>query len=391
MRTPATACALLAAAACSADVPNTIVVTRTDSAAVELVALSSSPWSEAQVPDLFLGEPLTILTSDDPPLFRISDAAWTAGGIAVANASSGQVLFFDESGSLQAVIGGRGEGPGEFSSLVSVFAWQGDSVGTFDATQRRVSFFGPDGTLGRSLNVRVAGNQWVRVEAASTDKLLMVRGDQPSGEPGIRRPRVQLLLLDPDGTEVASLGDFPGNTVFSNDAGMGGVIMGPGLAFAAKSGRVVVGDGALPAVNIFDAAGQLSQVIRWTDQDRSLSPSFSEQLLEETLKSVPEAARDQARALFERLPVADSVPTLRDVLLGRDGRIWVGAHPVPESLDPEIPSPPQAWFVLSRSGELEARVVAPRGVTLVAVDQDRLLAIHRGADGAETVRVYRLP
>jgi hypothetical protein len=132
-------------------------------------------------------------------------------------------------------------------------------------------------------------------------------------------------------------------------------------------------------------------VIRWPDHDRSLESSYFDELLENTLESLPEAAREQGRTALESMPLPDSLPTLGDILLGPDGRIWVGEQPPLETFDPEAPSPPHRWFVLGSDGEVEARLTMPRGVRPVRVDGQRLLVIHRGEDVVETVRAYALP
>ena len=67
--------------------------------------------------------------------------------------------LYDSTGTLVARIGRRGEGPGEFQHLGSVF-WAADTMIAYDARQDRVTYLLADGTLVRTEGVPFRAPNW---------------------------------------------------------------------------------------------------------------------------------------------------------------------------------------------------------------------------------------
>ncbi len=83
------------------------------------------------------------------------------GGLLVAQRGDFAGMIFSRSGELVSKIGRKGAGPGEVQSL-SRIGLLGDTIWMTDAGLNRVSFFGPDGTFGRSF--AAAGKQdWTAI------------------------------------------------------------------------------------------------------------------------------------------------------------------------------------------------------------------------------------
>ena len=72
------------------------------------------------------------------------------GRIYVLQRQEQLIRVFDRTGRFVGTIGRRGAGPGEFASP-SRMGWKGDTLWVIDKHQRRISFFGPDGTFLSSL------------------------------------------------------------------------------------------------------------------------------------------------------------------------------------------------------------------------------------------------
>ena len=79
---------------------------------------------------------------------RLSD-----GRIAVANQGTNELRWYSKDGVYLFSVGYQGEGPGEFELIRSLFWLPGDSVAVYDTRQARVSEFGPDGSLARTVRI----------------------------------------------------------------------------------------------------------------------------------------------------------------------------------------------------------------------------------------------
>ena len=106
-------------------------------------------WTVGQTPAVSIGG------VDDRPDYlvygvvgatRLSD-----GRIAVALQRSSEVKYFDPRGRHLKTAGGDGDGPGEFRAPTALLPWPvGDTMGVWDARQRRVTLFDSAGNPGRS-------------------------------------------------------------------------------------------------------------------------------------------------------------------------------------------------------------------------------------------------
>src|ERR1043166_5909429 len=75
------------------------------------------------------------------------------GSILLADRSATVVKLFDPSGKLLKTGGGRGDGPGEFRSMVVAVACGRDSLLVWDLPKSTAGIVGPAGSVGRPFNV----------------------------------------------------------------------------------------------------------------------------------------------------------------------------------------------------------------------------------------------
>ena len=81
------------------------------------------------------------------------------GEIVVPEPQDSRVRVYDSTGTLVAAVGRRGEGPGEFQHLGSVF-WAADTLVVWDARLHRVTYLRPDGTVFRTATVPFRAPTW---------------------------------------------------------------------------------------------------------------------------------------------------------------------------------------------------------------------------------------
>ena len=113
-------------------------------------------WRIGTEPAVSIGE----LDGEEPYLLaRVGDAlALSDGRIVVVNGGSNELRIFDALGNHVATWGGRGEGPGEFTSLSRVYRWPGDSLLAHFSHGRRLPFSTPRATTDAPLRCKEAVN-----------------------------------------------------------------------------------------------------------------------------------------------------------------------------------------------------------------------------------------
>ena len=139
------------------------------------------------------------------------------GRIVVANGGSGELRFFDSTGSHLASRGGQGEGPGEFLQLRSLEPWPGDSIVAWFGPRANISVFDSGGNYGRTIEINDGSQPWLGRPASTSvrgsiltvllleyaDTLVMELRD---GEGGLRtslgtHPSWEPSVLVDEGTE----------------------------------------------------------------------------------------------------------------------------------------------------------------------------------------------
>jgi hypothetical protein len=109
------------------------------------------PVLEAQAtPSLEIG----VMEGD--PNYSFDDVVGTlhlaSGNIAVADGGAEQISLFAPDGTFIRHVGGRGEGPGEFSDLVRLYASGSDSIWAAEGMMRRVLVFDSSGSYARQFS-----------------------------------------------------------------------------------------------------------------------------------------------------------------------------------------------------------------------------------------------
>ncbi len=97
-------------------------------------------WRLDPVPVMSVGD------SEADPLYEVTGIVITERHVVIGQESEGTLRFYDRSGSLDTVVGGRGEGPGEYGDL----DWMkrvGDHLFAYDRYGRAVSRYSLDGRL----------------------------------------------------------------------------------------------------------------------------------------------------------------------------------------------------------------------------------------------------
>ncbi len=131
-----------------------------------------SPVSR-QFADVFrLAQVMTPEQGPETPIVRISGATWEGDLVAIADVSEANAKIFDHEGSLVAVVGRRGEGPGEFRGPRFPAIHDGHLY-VADDNLVRISVWTLDGALDQE--IQVEGN-YIADFAMSSDGRFVLAG-----------------------------------------------------------------------------------------------------------------------------------------------------------------------------------------------------------------------
>jgi hypothetical protein len=315
------------------------------------------------------------------------------GRIYTAHGQEQIVRVFEPDGTLLEVLGGRGDGPGEFQNLGPI-GWVGDTLWALDYSLYRFNLFSPDGEFHYSFAVpfgfREDETQPHPPRAAGLLHDGTVHGAPPAFSHEVEDGTIthrQLLLMTRGGEVTDSVASIPfGNNtwaVYDPDDRMSGMMFspqpygdGPLWEFSPLEGTLTV---------VYREAPSAAEGARFTLIKRTLSGDtlfareYSYQpdpLPQEEIDSVLgfNVARWEEAGIMRgttaarlrewaerRIYAPPFRPPVSQLVLGRDGSYWLRGNPVERDLVP--------WFVLDSKGSPVGQVTLPAGVRVMAADR----------------------
>lgn len=380
--------------------PPTAGPTVRDSAGVEIVDNTAprwgpdEQWTVASEPELAVGT----LDGDDPYLLSevSSPTLRSDGSLVVANGGTNHVRAFAPDGSLLWQAGGEGEGPGEFLGLSWVGVLAGDSVLAWDLRSRRLTVFAPDGSLARTYPSTPAEGATMAAPRAILEgpRVLVSGGVSFTGGEGpdteLVWPEATQYLADLDGAIEDSLLTVPMSefVILRGEGSIG--IMPPPLAragFLDARGRWIV-SGSSPSIDLTVRASDGTVVRRVRLATESGAPAAGDLERAVDAELGPDADPEVRRARLQQLadvPLPDRYPVADDVVVERDGTIWLRSWRAPWQADA-----PARWRVFDSAGVFLGLVAMPPGFDLESIEGDRLVGVHTDALDVEQVRVYAI-
>ncbi|MFH1764845.1 MAG: hypothetical protein ABIF09_11690, partial [Gemmatimonadota bacterium] len=154
------------------------------------------------------------------------------GGIAIANAGSGEIRVFDGEGRFLVAHGRKGEGPGEFEDSALVGVLGGDTLVVVDNQLRRISLVHPVEGFLESTRISDDLGGGAYPQGMFADRTVVMgggfyfssaSGDQLSS--GFSRRETNYQSAGLDGELVTDFGEFPGSEFFMQVQNLGGGAM----------------------------------------------------------------------------------------------------------------------------------------------------------------------
>jgi hypothetical protein len=372
-----------------------------DSAGVEIVESRAPAWTERSawhvdsVPILVIGD-----DQRDPArqFSGIRDVTRLRDGqVVVADYETQQLRWFDAGGRLRMVSGGRGQGPGEFEFLEWVHALPGDSLLVFDGQLARTSVYDSAGNLVRTAS-RGGELSAPTPIARFSDGLLLARvGIRPPGPPPLGHVRYTAawIRMTPDLKTADTITVRRGGEGYAVPCGQGPSGRPTGICnyspFFARvegragwDGRLYLGDGERPEIDVFTADGRMVRSIRRAMPLRRVTSADLERQREDLLSRYGSSPRRAAaeRVLAE-LPVHETMPAFASLLVDALGNLWVEEYRVASTDAPR-------WTVFDSAGRMLGTLAVPASLRIFEIGADELLGVARDSLDIEQVRAYRV-
>ncbi len=368
-----------------------------DSAGIQVVENPAPPagsrlgWRIGPEPRVSIGK----REGEDPYLLhRAMDATILADGrIVVANGGSGELRFFDSTGSHLASRGGQGEGPGEFDGLVSVAPWAGDSIVAWYAPGLGVSVFDAEGHYGRTIAMDHATRSWWLQPTAAS-----VHGSVLAVYSWEDRDTLVLQLLDGEGAVRTSLGALPSWEPYLMHEGTEREMLywktfGREPVWGLWGDLVVFGVSNRYEVKAFGADGSLVRIVRREHRPRSPTPADLDDFIEDRRIRY----NDSDPSAYRSVPVAESFPAFAsgpdslggqrpgEIITDRVDHLWIREydHPREERTAP-------LWTVFDPEGHVLGFVETPVGLMIYEIGEDYILGHSMDELGVESIQVWPL-
>lgn len=343
-------------------------------------------WSISSGPEMEIGGSPT---SEEQQLFEVTDVGRLSdGSVVVANNGTGEIRIYSPGGEWKRSIGGKGEGPGEFSRIERLGALPGDSLYVFDRGAQRLSIFRRDGTFVRDERVtpsaggpavqdlfRLADGSWISVEG-------------PPGEPSradrMRRSVRLLVAREKPGATGHVIAEIPGEiwgrASAGGQTGFRTVLFTPDALYGIGGTCVVAVAGDEATVRAHSATGEV--VRDWTVdlQPRSVTDDDVDRYVERAVveNDVPPEGRAQIRQMLEAFPRPDRMPLFSDMVVDELGFIWLQHYAPPLGSSGR-------WMVLDAERGVLGVATLPTELKIHQIGADWILAEWEGE--FDTVRV----
>ena len=353
---------------------------------------SRLPWRIGPEPAASIG----VLEGEEPYMLHwVADATKLPDGrIVVANGGTEEVRMFDGDGQHLTTLGGEGEGPREFMSLVGVGRWPGDSIAAWYAGNLGVSIFNSEGVFARTLFLRSEQSvNWLRARPAAVrqDGTLLSRRvlDDES-----RSAIVE--IWDGGGLLSASLGRHPGEEIIFTTDDRGNTLLtniayGRRLVTGLWGDLVVVSPTSSYEIRAFREDGTLDRIVRRDHEPRAPTEADRAPYVEDQMihilatPELPEQIVEEARSHFLGAPFAETFPAFTSVMTDAAGNLWVEEYEFPLEDRPGV-----LWTVFDPTGQVLGFVETPEGLEIFEIGEDYILGTTEDELEVEYVQVWPL-
>lgn len=307
--------------------------------------------------------------------------------MAVADAQSADVRFFDGNGDFLRRVGTRGEGPGEFESF-SWLARCGDGLVAYDWQQRRATPISLAGGPGDPFPVETPeeGRPPYGVRCLPDGSFLAVGWGElrrvPEGEEYLfYRQVADVWRLFPPGDSTITIGAYISSERLAHARGSGPHPFSRSVVFTGNEDQLFIGGAERLQIEVRSLDGELLRIYRGPDADLVIDDDFVS-----TYRGAELAPRDSTtrRGIADaEYPMPETYPAYTDVRVDPLGFVWVERFLLPWQSD-------RRWGVFDPHGVFLGHLGVPDQLEVTDVGADHIVGVARDELGVPRIRVYRL-
>ena len=330
------------------------------------------------------------------------------GTMIVTQQQDAAIRFFDIDGESMGSFGRSGEGPGEFRSLARI-GWYHDTLWAFDSQLARFTLISADRWLVRS----ILAPMQARPALADSGRIpefpiaipigmlpdggyhaylsIAINQDVPERfrnasvygvitEDGVVDRIIAFVASDPDcciradgprGTSTASV-PFTNRSRYvpSSDGKLG-----------VRAAEVPADDGAAIAVTVFTTDGDTVFATQYPVTRVAIAPSVRDSISRSRIAQLEQASPDLADAFRRQARIPEFYPAIANLLVGRDGSVWIEEPTADEN---------RLYLALSPTGEPLGRLRLPGHSRIAVAEQSRIWVLERDHDDVQSVVRYRV-
>ena len=351
---------------------------------------SSGRWNIEESPSVAIGaSPAT----PGAALHQVHDAVRLPdGSIVVADGGLGaaRVARFGPDGGFEDLLGGSGDGPGEFQWITSLGYLRGDSLFVFDAQAQRLTILGTGGAVRRTSNVQAeAGTGRVRLRT-----LVPMTGGfwtwrelgRPrwGGTPEILYDTIAVGVADPSLRSFEALAALPGpmSTTVEVDGRriLGLPAFAPYPSVVTWGRCVFVTPGSTASISVYSIEGELVRVLEGPGGARPVTQEHLDALLAHRLQRAPPGDESAIRRRHAEAASMSELPYYHQMVVDDWGHVWLQEYAPPRGLG-------SRWYVMSQTGELLGEVDWPEKIDVHAIGPAGVLGRTRGALDEEHIEL----
>jgi hypothetical protein len=369
---------MIAATACVADDMPEASFAVADSAGVEVVTTTTPAWGESGSPwRLTLEVEIGELEGAEPYLFGDPVAAvqFDDGRIAVADAQSADIRFFDMNGNYLYRAGRQGQGPGEFTSF-SWLARCGDGLLAYDWQQRRATPISLGGEAGDPFPVSTPeeGSPVYQSRCLPDGSFLAVGWGEtpplPTGQQYLfHKQTAELWRMFPPGDSTVTIGTYISSERLRHLRGSGPHPFSRSVVFAARGDQLLIGGAERLQIEVRSLDGELLEIYRGPDAELVIDEGFLSSYRRAELSPGDSMMRAQLEAA--EFPMPERYPAYTDLLADPLGYVWV------ERFAPPWEPDDRAWGVFDPDGVFLGHLQVPPRFDLTDVTADHVLTRAR--------------
>ena len=365
-------------------------------------AVPGTPASVDEVPVLTVGSAAGDTLQE---LYRVITPFLTPDGrLVVPLASDRTIRVFASDGRFLTALGRPGEGPGEFGNIGG--AWlRGDTIEAFDSQLRRITRFGPDGSVDVVNLDRNAPIQGI-VPGAVADGWILVRvaGREEPESKEAELSRRDDIIVDHFGRHGAYLGEVArtlGMARFRSPVWNGFDPLSPRSVLQVGNGLLHVAETLTARIRMLEPDGTIRNEVTWTPEGVEAVAEVVASVIDSVVSEEPAEQADRTRARWEAAPAPEQLSVWWDYLVDPEGFIWVRPYePFRHAAalggfgtgSYVLGGNGQGgrWIVVSPEEGAVGEIELPAALNPVQITSDAVVSVERDTLGVESVHVYRL-